>query len=94
MKNSFSKKALLLGAGAAIMVKFIKGEGIFNPVRFYSERKAVESYLANYYPDATFSDLVKTGDSLSCVVNAQERRFLLKIHKTDDGNYVFGETEL
>ena len=94
MKNSFSKKALLLGAGAAILVKFIRGDGIFNGVRFYSERKAVETYLANYYPCATFSDLVKAGDSLSCVVNSETRRFLLKIHKTDDGNFVFGETDL
>ena len=93
-KKISAKKAALLGVCAACAYKFIKGEGIFNKPRYYAQYKAVEGYLATYHPGATFTNIVKNDSGWHCIVNATDKSFVLNIHKTDDGMYLFGETDL
>lgn len=88
------KKAIFAGIGAAAAYSFLKGEGMFNKPRFFREYKAAEKYLSSYYENAVCSEMTKTKTGLCCVVTAQNKRFILNIHKTDKGEYVFSETAM
>ena len=94
MRKNKTGKALLLGALAALGYSFIKGEGIFNGIRFASIHEAVDNYIENYHPGAKKSDITASSDGWKCIITAPGRRFILNIHKTDDGRFVFSETDL
>lgn len=95
MNNKFTpKKAVLFGIFAAAAYKFTKGDGIFNKPRFYSQHKAVSSYLSTYHSDAQAGKILKTDSGWHCIVKTHQKDFVLNIHKTDDGMYLFSETDL
>ena len=95
MKIIFStKKAVLLGLGAAFVYKFIKGDGLLNKPRFYSQYKACEKYLSTYHSGARIGNISTTESGWHCIVTTTEKSFLLNIHRTDDGMYLFSETDL
>lgn len=95
MKKDFTpKKAVLIGLGAALVYKFIKGDGIFNKPRFYSQYKAVERYLSTYHSGARAGNISTTESGWHCIVTTPEKSFLLNIHRTQDGMYLFSETDL
>ena len=94
MKKLDTKKAALLGAGAALAYGIIKGKGIFNYPRFYEQHKAIKNYLETCHPDANFGDVLKTKYGWACIVNSNEKQILLNLEKSSDGNYIFSETEM
>lgn len=94
MKKLSKRNAALLGGGAAVAYSFIKGIGIFNHPRFYKEHKALKNYLKTYHPDSNTGDIVKTKTGWSCIINSRNKQILLNIEKTNDGNYVFSETDM
>lgn len=95
MSEKFNtKKAVLLGICAACAYKFIKGDGVFNKARFFSQTKAVENYLNTYHPGANAGKISPTESGWHCIVTTDEKSFLLNIHRTDDGVYLFSETDL
>lgn len=95
MSGKFSgKKAILLGAAAACAYKFFKGDGIFNKPRYAPQHKAVEAYLSSYYTNAEHGDIIKDDSGWHCIVTASERSFMLNIHRTDEGMYLFSESDL
>lgn len=95
MKAKFSgKKAFLLGAAAACAYKFAKGDGIFNKPRYASQHKAVEAYLSNYYTNAEHGRIIRDDNGWHCIVKTPQKSFLLNIHRTEDGMYLFSENEV
>ena len=95
MSGKFSgKKAILIGAAAACAYEFLRGDGIFNKPRFASQHKAVEAYLSSYYTNAEHGKIIKDDVGWHCIVQASQKKFLLNIHRTDDGMYLFSETDL
>lgn len=95
MKNNLTpKKAVLFGLCAAAAYKFVRGDGIFNKPRFYSQYKAVERYLSTYHSGARAGNISTTESGWHCIVTTPEKSFLLNIHRTQDGMYLFSETDL
>lgn len=94
MKKNTTKKVALLGAGAALAYGFIKGKGIFNLPRFYNQHKEIKKYVETYYPNGNFGDILKTKTGWCCIINNNNKQILLNLEKTDDGNYVFSETDM
>lgn len=88
------KKAIFFGVIAAAAYKFTKGEGIFNKPRFYSQHKAVSSYLSTYHENAQAGSIIKNDAGWHCIVKTPQKDFVLNIHKTDGGMYLFSETDL
>ena len=94
MKKITTKKAALFGAGAALAYGFIKGKGIFNVPRFFNQHKAIKNYVETYHPNGNFGDILKTKNGWACIINSNDKQILLNLEKTEDGNYVFSETEM
>ena len=95
MSDKFSaKKAVLLGVGAACLYKLVKGEGVFNKPRFFQQHKAVVTYLDTYHPGAVAGNIVKNDAGWHCIVKNGTTNFVLNINKTNDGTFVFSETQL
>lgn len=94
MKKITAKKAALLGAGTALAYSIIKGKGIFNVPRFYDQHKAIKNYLETYHPKANAGDILKTKNGWCCVINANDKQILLNLEKTEDGHYLFSETDM
>ena len=94
MKKITTKKAALVGAGAALAYGFIKGKGIFNVPRFYNQHKAIKNYVETNHPNGNFGDVLKTKNGWACIINSNDKQILLNLEKTDDGNYIFSETEM
>lgn len=95
MDKKFSaKKAICLGILATCTYKLIRGEGIFNKPRFYEQYKACQGYLNTYHIGAEFGHIVKNDTGWHCIVNTDTKSFMLNISKTDEGVYLFSETEL
>ena len=94
MKIITTKKAALLGAGAALAYGFIKGKGIFNIPRFFDQHKAIKNYVKTYHPNANVGDILKTKNGWTCIINSNDEQILLNLEKTDDKNYIFSETKM
>lgn len=94
MAEKNTKKAILLGIGAAAALKFAAGDGIFNKPRFYFQYKAAEKYLSSAHPGAVIGNMVKTSGGWSCVVKENNSSFVLSITKASDGNYIFHNSQL
>ena len=89
-----TKKAVLLCAGAMAAYSFVKGKSIFNYPRFYNQHKAIKNYLAAYHPDGVSGDIIKTKNGWASIIRSDDKQVLLNIEKTDDGSYLFTETEM
>lgn len=88
------KRLFLLGAAAFGVYNLYKGNGVFNKVRFSEQHDAVAKYMQTHYPGCTYSDIVKTEDGWSCVINTYRKSTVLYMTKTPDGKFVFWETEV
>lgn len=95
MSGKFSgKKAILIGALVACAYEFVKGEGIFNKPRYAPQHKAVDAYLSSYYTNSEHGKIIKNDTGWHCIVKTPQKSFLLNIHRTDDGMYLFSENDL
>ena len=92
--NSKSKKAILLGIGAAVTYSFIKGNGIFNKPRFYHQHKALKKYLSSNHPNAYTGEITKTKNGWSCIINDTGRHIAVNMEKSEDGTYIFSEQSI
>ncbi|MBE7045564.1 MAG: hypothetical protein E7397_08525 [Ruminococcaceae bacterium] len=82
---------VLAGLAVAGIYRAVKGKGAFNPIRFASQRDAVERYVASHYPGAVYSDITELPDGWSCIVTHERRQIMLFITRTEDGTYIFRE---
>jgi len=87
-------KLLLLGAAALGAYNFYKGKGIFNKIRFKEQHEAVSDYLANDYPDATYSEITQTDEGWSCVVETSSGNFVLYMTKSPENVFVFWKKDI
>ncbi|MCX7714681.1 MAG: hypothetical protein N2171_03000 [Clostridia bacterium] len=87
------KQLLLIIGGAALAGAYsaLKGRGIFNQIRFKSQREAIERYLENRERRASHSNVEVSAHGWSCILTESDgSKFLLYISRCD-GGYVFSE---
>lgn len=83
--------AILTGAAAAVAYKAIRGDGVFNLIKYRAEHTAVRSYLRTHYPGAHYSLIAAKSGDLYALVNTGQRNFRIKIICLDDGRFLFDE---
>lgn len=93
MSKKGNKLPIVLAIAAVGAYRFYTGKGGFNRLRFQAQHNAVCKYLETHYPDAFYSDIVKTEKGWSCVVTYSGGRIVLYF-KASGGNYIFWEEKM
>lgn len=94
MKNRKNKIVMAAALAAAGAYSVFLGKGVFNKPRFRSQHNAVSRYINTRYPNAAYSPIEKTGKGWATVIKRiNQPNILLYITKSDDGVYIFHETE-
>ncbi len=94
MKKQKKLMWVLAGALAVGAYRATTGKGIFNKIRFKDEHDAISNYMLSNHPGAFYSDIVKTGEGWSCIINDGYDKYLLYINLSEDGTYIFAEKKI
>ena len=73
--------------------RFYKGKGIFNKIRFKAQYEALAGYLETHHPNAICSNIVESNGGWSCIVNDDDREFVIYMTKTIGGVFLFSEKD-
>lgn len=94
MKKQHKLLAVALGAAAIGAYRAFKGKGAFNKMRFAEQHAAVSKYVEAHHPGAIYSPIEQFGDGWSCIITDNGEKLLLYITCSDDGVFIFDESEI
>jgi hypothetical protein len=94
MKKRHKLLAAAAGVAAIGIYRAVKGRGAFNKIRFAEQHEAVGKYMDAHHPGAVYSAIESLGDGWSCVINDNGERYLLYITCSEDGVFIFDESEI
>lgn len=94
MKKNNKWLAVALGAAAVGVYRAVKGKGVFNKYRFAEQHEAVANYVQAHYPNAFYSNIEAVGDGWTCVVTDGNTKYLLYLTCSENGVFIFDETQI
>lgn len=85
---------LLAGASAAIGYCAVTGKGVFNKFRFKKQYDAILNYTETHCPGAMIGEITPYKEGWSCQISQGDTSFWLYIIPTEQGNFIFEQTQM